>query len=87
MLFRSILPDNILYRKKMGFGVPLVHWFKDDLVDYSRDILFSTEARQRGFFNMHQIEKLLDQHQKTGRDLSPRIWGLLFFEHWCRNWL
>lgn len=83
----GILPDNILYRKKMGFGVPLVHWFKDDLVDYSRDILFSTEARQRGFFNMHQIEKLLDQHQKTGRDLSPRIWGLLFFEHWCRNWL
>ena len=83
----GILPDNILYRKKMGFGVPLVHWFKDDLVDYSRDILFSTEARQRGFFNMHQIEKLLDQHQRAGRDLSPRIWGLLFFEHWCRNWL
>lgn len=83
----GILPGNILYRKKMGFGVPLVHWFKGDLVDYSRDILFSTAARQRGFFNMHQIEKLLDQHQKTGRDLSPRIWGLLFFEHWCRNWL
>ncbi|MDY0093812.1 MAG: asparagine synthase (glutamine-hydrolyzing) [Candidatus Vecturithrix sp.] len=83
----GILPDNILYRKKMGFGVPLVHWFKGDLVDYSRDILFSTEARQRGFFNMLQIEKLLDRHQKAGRDLSPRIWGLLFFEHWCRNWL
>jgi asparagine synthase (glutamine-hydrolysing) len=83
----GILPDNILYRKKMGFGVPLVHWFKDDLVDYSRDVLFSTEARQRGFFNQDQVEKLLDSHQKSGRDLSPRIWGLLFFEHWCRNWL
>ncbi|MDB4470831.1 asparagine synthase (glutamine-hydrolyzing) [Deltaproteobacteria bacterium] len=83
----GILPDNILYRKKMGFGVPLVHWFKEDLVNYARDILFSTEAKQRGYFNMQQIENVLDNHQKAGRDLSPRIWGLLFFEHWCKNWL
>lgn len=83
----GILPGNILYRKKMGFGVPLVHWFKEDLIDYARDTLFSIEARQRGFFNLQQVEKLLMQHQKVGRDLSPRIWGLLFFEHWCRNWL
>ena len=81
------LPDNILYRKKMGFGVPLVHWFKEDLIDYARDILFSSKAKQRGYFNMQQVEKLLESHQKTGRDLSPRIWGLLFFEHWCENWL
>ena len=30
---QGVLPDNILYRKKMGFGVPLVHWFKGELVD------------------------------------------------------
>jgi asparagine synthase (glutamine-hydrolysing) len=83
----GLLPNNILYRKKMGFGVPLVHWFKDDLVTYSRDVLFSTEAKERGFFNLGQVEKLLASHQKSGRDLSPRIWGLLFFEHWCKNWL
>ena len=83
----GVLTDTILYRKKMGFGVPLVHWFKEDLIDYSRDILFSNEARQRGYFNMNQIENLLNSHQKKGRDLSPRIWGLLFFEHWCKNWL
>lgn len=83
----GILSDTILYRKKMGFAVPLVHWFKKDLVDYSRDILFSNDARSRGYFNMTQISSLLESHQKSGRDHSPQIWGLLFFEHWCKSWL
>jgi asparagine synthase (glutamine-hydrolysing) len=82
-----LLPQNILYRKKMGFGVPLVHWFKDDLVGYAHDILLSSEAKQRGFFNPQYIQEVLDTHKKRGRDLSPKIWSLLFFEHWCQNWL
>jgi len=82
-----LLPENILYRKKMGFGVPLVHWFKDDLVDYAHDVLLSTQAQQRGFFNPEQVSQILQTHKKRGRDLSPRIWSLLFFEHWCRIWL
>jgi len=84
---KPLLPDNILYRQKMGFGVPLVHWFKHDLVAYARDILLSPQARQRGFFNAAQVENILQLHQKTGRDMSAKIWSLLFFEHWCRTWL
>ncbi|KAF0221827.1 MAG: asparagine synthase [Geobacteraceae bacterium] len=83
----GILPNNILYRKKMGFGVPLVHWFKKDLTGYARDMLCSREARERGFFDPLQVNNLLYAHQKAGRDLSPQIWALLFFEQWCRNWL
>jgi len=83
----GILPENILYRKKMGFGVPLVHWFKDDLVDYAHDVLLSEQACGRGYFNMDQIQNLLQIHRKQGRDMSAKIWSLLFFEHWCRIWL
>lgn len=83
----GILPDDILYRRKMGFGVPLVHWFKKDLTAYAHDLLLSREARQRGIFNPAEVETLLATHQKSGRDLSARIWALLFFEQWCRNWL
>jgi len=82
-----MLPKNILYRRKMGFGVPLVHWFKGDLVDYARDILLSSEARQRGYFNPAHLENILQTHQKRGRDMSAKIWALLFFEHWCLNWM
>ena len=83
----GILPDEILYRKKMGFGVPLIHWFKKDLAEYARDILLSKKAVDRNIFNQNYIQSILKNHQKKGRDLSARIWALLFFEHWCRNWI
>lgn len=84
---KGVLPEGILGRKKMGFGVPLVHWFKKDLVDYAREVLLSKEARERGIFNHGYIETMLENHKKRGRDLSAKIWALLFFEHWSRNWL
>ena len=84
---QPLLPENILYRKKMGFGVPLVHWFKKDLINYSYDVLLSSSALQRGYFDSSYIKTILEIHKKRGRDMSPQIWALLFFEHWCQNWL
>lgn len=83
----GILPNEILYRKKMGFGVPLIHWFKKDLAEYARDILLSKKAVDRNIFNQNYIQSILKNHQKKGRDLSARIWALLFFEHWCSHWM
>jgi asparagine synthase (glutamine-hydrolysing) len=84
---QGILPDEILYRNKMGFGVPLVHWFKKDLTDYSSEILLSRATKERGMLNQTYIKRMLNSHQQKGRDLSARIWALLFFEHWCKHWL
>ena len=83
----GILPPEILHRPKMGFAVPLVHWFKGDLVEVARDLLLSPRCRQRGYVNTRFVERLLADHQKKARDHSLRIWELLFFEQWCRNWL
>ncbi len=87
MAMKDILPDEILFRKKMGFGVPLVHWFKKDLAEYARDVLLSRKAVERNIFNQNYIQSMLNNHQKKGRDLSARIWALLFFEHWCTHWM
>ena len=46
----GLLPDSILYRKKMGFGVPLVHWFKEDLVEYARKKNVYTASSTNGHF-------------------------------------
>lgn len=84
---QDILPDCILHRKKMGFGVPLIHWFKGDISDYSRDVLLSCDTKTRGLFNGKYIEAMIHIHKQKSRDLSARIWALLFFEHWSRNWM
>lgn len=83
----GILPEEILNRAKMGFNMPLSSWFKGDLSSYSRDILLDRKCIDRGLFSKKGIEALLSSHRKKRRDLSLKIWALLFFEHWCRNWL
>jgi len=81
------LPDEILTRKKMGFGVPLAAWFRHELRDMTRDVLLGRQARQRGVFRMREIESLLAVHHAGRRDYSARLWALICFELWMRQWV
>lgn len=83
----AILPDDILWRQKKGFGVPISHWFKKDLFAVSRDILLSRSAADRNLFNMQYIKKLLDDHQKGSQNHHHRIWALLNLEVWFRTFI
>ncbi len=84
---KDLLPPALLNRPKMGFGVPLVHWFKSDLEGYARDILFSKRSRERGYFNQAFVDRLLVEHSRGRSDHSQDIWRLLVFEHWCQSYL
>jgi asparagine synthase (glutamine-hydrolysing) len=83
----GILPDEILHRKKMGFGTPLRHWFRRDAAEFTREILLSRQTRERGIFNPREVELTLERHSQGRRDFSGKLWSLLFFELWCRHWL
>lgn len=79
---KGFLPDSILERKKMGFGVPLRHWFKGPLAPFLKETLLSAKARKRGYFRMDVVERLIKEHQNDQRDHSVRLWALLWFELW-----
>ncbi len=83
----GILPAHIVHRRKMGFGVPLKHWFRKEAADFAREVLLSSQARGRGLFESGEVARLLDVHAQGRRDLSNKLWALLFFELWCRHWL
>jgi asparagine synthase (glutamine-hydrolysing) len=80
------LPVEILTRKKMGFGVPVGAWFRGELRDMTRDVLLSSAARQRGIFRISEVETLLRTHDAGRRDCSARLWALMCFELWMRQW-
>jgi len=80
------LPKNILYRKKTGFGVPLVHWFRKELKSLSYDVLLDKRTTKRGYFNKRAVQKILNSHNR-GADHSYRIWNLLFLEKWFRRFV
>ncbi len=84
--FDRLLPRQIWTRKKMGFGVPLGDWFKNELRGLTRERLLSTESRCHQFLKADAIEALVDQHM-TGRvNHCYRLWNLLVLESWLRRW-
>ena len=80
------VPPEVLDRKKQGFALPLVHWMRNELKDMLR-ILLEPRSLQRGYFEERGIRKLVDDHLDGGREFSGRLWRLLMFELWHRNFL
>jgi asparagine synthase (glutamine-hydrolysing) len=84
--FGSMLPGPILQRSKMGFGVPLAHWFRDSLKAMAQEILLDPSTLGRGYFYPAVVKQLWDEHQSGRFDHSYRLWTLLILELWQREW-
>ncbi len=74
------LPEDILYRPKMGFAVPLASWFKGPLRETVTESLLGKTMLDCGFFEQKFLNKIVEQHQSGMRDHSTSIWSLLMFE-------
>jgi asparagine synthase (glutamine-hydrolysing) len=74
------LSQDILYRKKMGFGVPLASWFRGPLKEKVNTAILGEKLSGTGMFNQKYLKHLVDQHQSGVRDYSAPIWSLLMFE-------
>jgi asparagine synthase (glutamine-hydrolysing) len=84
---KRFLPDEVLYRPKMGFGVPIDHWFRHDMKEFAYDILLSESARQRGLVKESFVRTMLDEHCAGVRMHQTRLWALLMLELWFRMWI
>jgi asparagine synthase (glutamine-hydrolysing) len=73
------LPDEILYRKKMGFGVPLASWFRNGIRDYARGYILE---RHDPYLSSSFVKKMWNQHQSGTRDRSGQLWNVLMFRLW-----
>jgi len=79
---RGILPDDILDRKKQGFGAPVARWMKHELAPTLRDELAPDKIRREGFFQPAEVTRLIDEHVEGRRDHRKQLWTLLVFERW-----
>jgi asparagine synthase (glutamine-hydrolysing) len=79
------LPNDVLYRPKMGFAVPLARWFRGPLKQRVRDSLLGARLADTGLFNQSYLKHLVDDHQAGIKDYSASIWSLLMFEAFLRN--
>jgi asparagine synthase (glutamine-hydrolysing) len=84
-VLRKKLPSEIVSRPKMGFGVPLARWFREELRELPSDILLDHRSLDRGYFQRREIECLIDEHRNAVADHSLRLWVLLQLEMWHRE--
>ncbi len=84
---KGFLPEEILFRKKMGFGIPAGEWFRKDLKDYLRSYLLSEDFTRRGYFRAEGVKKMVEDHIAGRVSHTPRLWNLLVFELWYRIYI
>lgn len=81
----TILPKDVLHRKKMGFAVPLASWLRKDLKAMTEDTLLG--GQPDGILDKRGIERLWKQHQNGYRDCSTALWTVLMFRLWHQRFL
>jgi len=86
--YEDLVPNEVLYRRKMGFPVPLNDWFGGRFRDYARDHLLSRQAAQRGIYNTDGIRKALDSDMlESDHSLAMKVWMLVNLELFCESYL
>ncbi|MEY8198774.1 MAG: asparagine synthase (glutamine-hydrolyzing) [Colwellia sp.] len=83
----AVLPNNIIYRSKSGFGAPLRTWLNSDLSSFVDVNLSKQKIISRGVFKPEKIKKMLDDDRNGVEDYSYSIFALLCFEIWCQTFL
>jgi asparagine synthase (glutamine-hydrolysing) len=81
------LPRDVIHREKMGFGMPVAEWFREDLREMAYDVLLSSRALSRGYFRKEGVRGLLEEHVAGREDHAYRLWALLFLELWFREFI
>lgn len=80
----GILPVEVIHRRKMGFEVPLKHWFRHELRGLAMDLLLDRAAVTRGYFRPETIRRLIDEHAEGTALWHHQLWTLLMLEFWHR---
>ena len=90
-LFKKVvkpwLPEEILRRKKRGFGAPMGAWLRNDLKALVQETLSETQVKRRGLFHWEVVQKVISSHDQQRGDHTDQLLALINLELWCRIFL
>ena len=82
-----LVPKEVIYRRKMGFGVPIGNWFRGEMKEFVRGVLLSEKSLNRGIAKREMIEKYVSEHISAQRDHTYQIWTLMMLELWFQRFI
>lgn len=80
--FRQLLPEDILYRKKMGFSVPLAQWLRHEIRPLANQLLTDPDGGLARCFDMTQVKKLWQLHLDGNNRHTQELWSMVTFAMW-----
>jgi asparagine synthase (glutamine-hydrolysing) len=82
-----LVPKEVIYRRKMGFGVPVGKWFRGEMKNFVSDVLLSDTSLNRGIIKPSMISKYVKEHTSGERDHAFQLWTLLMLELWFQRFI
>lgn len=82
-----LVPREVVYRRKMGFGVPVGRWLRGEMSVFLRDTLLSESSLNRGVIRPEKLRQYVDEHIAGTFDHSFQVWSLLMLELWFRRFI
>jgi len=83
----KVLPADLLYSPKRGFGAPIREWFRGAQGETLAGMIMNSSIRRRDLFNYEFIARLIDEHKRGTRDWSFHLWALLNVSLWYERWI
>ncbi|HUQ95539.1 MAG TPA: asparagine synthase (glutamine-hydrolyzing) [Bryobacteraceae bacterium] len=83
----GIIPNEIIYRKKMGFGAPMSEWMRGDFGRQVQSSMMASRIFERGFFDRPYIDNLFEEHRNGRNDYSLYLWTLFNLTAWYDYWI